>query len=211
MPSLECGGGPPKELRWTLSGAIEEFYAPHPTFVTVQSTGTDDDYCKYKQYKALINSSNGTNISFAFMNMNGKEFTETPQIAIPEWRFEYYLIGGAITICMLVVINQFKEQKLDRIIAIMSGALHMFKFYNYYEIFKVNPSKAELSTFTNKAFIFFKYHKSFSSKNAGHLNIIHGCTDRTKFVHFINQESKKYKIDPKLLVFNPKKNRGHLK
>eukprot|EP01083_Nonionella_stella_P073314 198149_1 len=121
MPSLECGGGPPRELRWALSGAIDEFYAPHSTYVEVQAATDDDDYCKYKQYEALLNSSNGANMSFGFVD----EQQLNPNIPqpLPKWRFEYYLIGGAITICILVVINQFKEQRFDRMIAVMSGTL----------------------------------------------------------------------------------------
>ena len=42
---------------------------------------------------------------------------------VPKWRFEYYLIGGSITICALVIINQFKQQKFDKMIAIMTAQL----------------------------------------------------------------------------------------
>ena len=48
---------------------------------------------------------------------------EMAEIILPKWRFEYYLIGGACTICLLVVIDNYRAQKFDRLIAIMSGSL----------------------------------------------------------------------------------------
>ena len=48
-PLLECGGGVPREIRWVLSGAIDEFYPVGVTMVQVDPAIDDDDFCKYKE------------------------------------------------------------------------------------------------------------------------------------------------------------------
>merc|ERR1739842_55339 len=101
-----------------MGGAIEEFYQPTATMVDVLPA--DDDYCKFKQFEALMNASNGTGIVFADITPS-PTMQEMPKIIIDDWKFEYYLIGGAVTICLLIVIDQIKQRKHDRLLAALTA------------------------------------------------------------------------------------------
>ena len=69
-----------------------------------------------------MNSSLGPSMDFLDAD-DGPLIGKKPKIILPKWRFEYYLIGGACTVCFLVVVDNYRAQKFDRLIAIMSGSL----------------------------------------------------------------------------------------
>lgn len=120
----ECGGGPVREIKWVASGDVRDFYQPGSTYVEVLSSDTDEDYCRGKD---LGNETSTEAIAQEIMEETGfepePEAAKAPVVVLPEWKFEYYLIGGAVQICILIIINNCKEQQQDRILAILSDSL----------------------------------------------------------------------------------------
>jgi hypothetical protein len=77
----ECGGGQPKQIEWILSGAIDEFYQPGVTYVQVLvNEDTDEDFCKYRQYQALLNSSVIINVMDMHMDDNSSSSFEIAEL-----------------------------------------------------------------------------------------------------------------------------------
>lgn len=81
--------------------------------------------------------------------------------------------------------------------------LYMFKFYNYFEEYRQKPTRAEMSIFTEKVLLYFKFHKCFSSKNQNNLRIVHGCCSRKDWNKWIEKESERYSIEAWKLRFDP--------
>ena len=118
----ECGGGNAREIRWTVSGDVRDFYAPGSTYIEVLPSDDDGDYC------IVSKLDNGTGGAAMAQEMSGveaavRQTAEEPVVQLPVWRFEYYLIGGAGTICILIIINNYKEQQFDRILALLTKSL----------------------------------------------------------------------------------------
>jgi len=121
----ECGGGPPREIRWQANGDKRDFYTPGSTWIKVWPSDMDPDYCVGKM---LANWTNETETIDQILQQDDGEldipdFAAEPIIKLPEWRFEYYLLGGAIQICIFVVIDNCKAHQHDRILEILSQQL----------------------------------------------------------------------------------------
>ena len=122
--NAECGGGNPYSLQFILGGAIEEFYPPPPVWIGVDPSDFDDDFCVNKLQKFKFKTLNQTfeeNITFTKEIKQAKK--EEEKVVIEKWYAEYFLIGGACLICILVVIEQFKDTNFDKLIAMMASQM----------------------------------------------------------------------------------------
>ncbi len=89
----ECGGGQTREIRWSVSGDVQDFYAPGSTFVVVnKSEDEQNPACP----SDISNSSTAKELADEMMDVEARSReAKEPIVELPEWKFEYYLMGGA--------------------------------------------------------------------------------------------------------------------
>ena len=72
---------------------------------------------------------------------------------------------------------------------------YMFKFYNYFDMAQIKPTRIELSFFNGNLNKFFKYQRTFKTNNIDDIDTVHGCINNSKSKKFIESQAKKYRID----------------
>merc|ERR1712130_36924 len=93
-----------------------------------------------------------------------------------QWNFGSVFVAMLELSAVILMDGRFDHQRCY---------LYMFKFYKYYSIYGLEPSRGEMSIFIEKVHLFLKFHKYYTSENKKDILTIQGCYDRKRWKEWI--------------------------